>query len=348
MIHSAHIQNSQSHKDTFIEFSKGVNVIVGDTDSGKSAILRSLRYCLWNKPNSKTLLSNWGGVLRVELGIDGNTIVRESNKSEIYKLNDLEFRSFGTKVPEEIEKLVNMSDINNQEQIDNFFLLTETPGYIASYLNKIANLEQIDATTKSIKSELNENKRLIEHQKEDLKKKEKELESFSFLEQFKKDIDEADALKLEIEDAKISIDVLSYHINEIKKCNTEIDEKNKILELKPIINETLDLINETRELEIKIKKISWYIDYISDLEKEVEDLTKLIGLKLLIAETFELKKQASELDAKLDTLNTISNKISTIDEKIEIYNAEIQQDSAVYETELHKLGKCFFCGQKLK
>jgi DNA repair exonuclease SbcCD ATPase subunit len=348
MITSASIQNAQSHKDTFIEFDSGVNVFVGDTDSGKSAIMRSLRYAIWNRPNSKSLVSNWGGVLKVELNIDGNFIVRKSDNKEVYLLNDLEFNSFGTKTPVEIERIINMEEINNQEQIDNFFLLTETPGYVASYLNKIANLEQIDSTTKSIKSELNETNRLIEHQKEDLKKKEAELESFSFLAEFKKDLDEADAFQVRVKDTTILIDVLSYHIKEIKKCNEQIEEANEMLSIKPEVNSALSLFKQSNELEIKIKKIQWYITCISDFDKEIEELTKLLDLKLLVAETFELKKQQSDKEAKLDSLNSISSKISTIDNKIEISQVEITTNKDIYETELHKLGKCFFCGQKLK
>lgn len=347
MITSAHIQNCQSHKDTYVEFSPGVNIIVGDTDSGKSALLRSLRYCLWNR-NNKALRSNWGGVLKVELSIDGNLIVRESGTKEIYKLNDLEFNSFGTKVPDEVAQVVNMTDINNQEQIDSFFLLTETPGYIASYLNKIANLEQIDSVTKSIKSELNETKRLINHQEKDLKSKKTELESFSFLSEFKKDIDEADALLLQISDNKIKIDILSYSIKEFNKCNDKIQDNEKVAELKANVNNALSLISQSNEIEVKIKKIQWYIDYISDIEKEVEEISELLKLKVIIAETLELKKQQSKKEAKLDSLTYIDSKISSIDKQVEIIQLEINKDKDVYETELHKLGKCFFCGQKLK
>lgn len=348
MINSVHIENSQSHKDTYIEFDSGLNVIVGETDSGKSALLRSLRYAIWNKPNSKVLLSNWGGVLRVELNIDGNLIVRESGNKELYKLNDLEFNSFGTKVPVEIEKIINMTEINSQEQIDQFFLLTETPGYVASYLNKIANLEQIDEVTKSIKSELNETKRLIEHQKNDLKSKEAELESFSFLSTFKQDLDEADALQLRVSDTETKISTISYAIKQIKQCNKGIAINKELAELKENVNSALGLIKEINEFEIHINKIDWYINYVSDIDTEINELSKLIDLKLIIAETLELKKEQSDKEAKLDSLETAMTKLSSINKKIELKQAEIEQDKEVYETELHKLGKCFFCGQKLK
>ena len=42
MIKKLHLKNCQSHKDSLLEFSPRLNVFVGDTDSGKSAIIRGL------------------------------------------------------------------------------------------------------------------------------------------------------------------------------------------------------------------------------------------------------------------------------------------------------------------
>src|SRR5205085_9883685 len=44
------IKGYQSHEDTKIAFTGGLNAIVGPSDSGKSAILRALRFVLYNEP----------------------------------------------------------------------------------------------------------------------------------------------------------------------------------------------------------------------------------------------------------------------------------------------------------
>ena len=61
MIQSLHIKNLQSHKDSHLDFCEGVNVIVGPSDSGKSAILRALRWIVKNRPQGDVLRSHWGG-----------------------------------------------------------------------------------------------------------------------------------------------------------------------------------------------------------------------------------------------------------------------------------------------
>ena len=65
MIQSLALKNFQSHKDTLIKFDPGVNVIVGSTDSGKSAIIRALRWLVWNRPIGDKMRSNWGGETEV-------------------------------------------------------------------------------------------------------------------------------------------------------------------------------------------------------------------------------------------------------------------------------------------
>ena len=347
MITSAHLQNCQSHKDTIIHLHEGVNVFVGDTDAGKSALMRGLRYVLYNK-NHKELLSHWGGVLQVELNIDSNKLIRKSDGKEIYILNDLELHSFGTKVPSEIEKVINMGEINNQEQIDSFFLLNETAGYVATYLNKIANLEQIDSTTKSIKSELNETKRLIEHKKEDLKKKAIELESFAFLSDFEKDLQDAELLQDDVEGIVVNLKIIRHLLGEIKQCKKEIKKNNNILNLKDDVYSALGLTNEIQILNVARNRLNGYLDSLSDIDTKTEELNNLLDLKDLVADALKLKTKQNDLQAKLDTFDDISDRISTINTRIENTQLEIAKDKEIYETELHKLGKCFFCGSKLK
>jgi exonuclease SbcC len=44
------LRNFQSHRETDLEFSPGLNIIVGPSDQGKSAIIRALRWLFYNEP----------------------------------------------------------------------------------------------------------------------------------------------------------------------------------------------------------------------------------------------------------------------------------------------------------
>ena len=110
MIKSIEIHNFQSHKDTKISFEKGLNIIKGKTHSGKSAIVRALRFCLQNKPRGDSFRSwfaNPDEPVRIKICFyDGSEITREKGKDNSYTIkkngNTSTFKALGSKVPKEL------------------------------------------------------------------------------------------------------------------------------------------------------------------------------------------------------------------------------------------------------
>jgi len=70
MIKQLTIKNFQSHKKTKLEFSDGVNIIIGQSDSGKTAIIRALNWVVNNKPSGDSFRSHWGGDTNVEITME--------------------------------------------------------------------------------------------------------------------------------------------------------------------------------------------------------------------------------------------------------------------------------------
>ena len=157
-IKSIRVQNIQSHKDTTLVFHKGVNAIVGITDSGKSSLYRSLDWLINNRAAGKTFYSSWGGDSIVDMTFDDAVTVsrlksKEGNAYEIAapKRKTSEFKAFKTTIPVEVSETVNMDDINLQTQLDAPFLLSSSAGDVAKVLNKVANLTSIDTSISNIR-----------------------------------------------------------------------------------------------------------------------------------------------------------------------------------------------------
>src|SRR5512133_726261 len=155
MIKSLAILNFQSHEKSKLDFSPGVNVIVGSSDSGKTAIIRALRWIIWNRPSGDSIRSNWGGATNVLLETEEGIIRRAKDKTDQYELKlqggkDLVFKAFGTSVPQEIADFLNINEINLQGQLDAPFLLSESPGAVALHFNKVARLDKIDTGLQNI------------------------------------------------------------------------------------------------------------------------------------------------------------------------------------------------------
>jgi DNA repair exonuclease SbcCD ATPase subunit len=153
MIKRLKIKNFRARKKDDIKFSPGVNCIIGNNAAGKSTILRAIKYAATNKPSGDSVI-NWDAKKTiVKLFYENNKITRIRGKSiNKYKLNDKEFTAFGSNVPEEIQKVLGLSDINFQGQHDAPFWFCKTPGEVSRQLNAIVNLDIIDKTLSNISS----------------------------------------------------------------------------------------------------------------------------------------------------------------------------------------------------
>lgn len=112
MIKKITIKNFQSHRDTEIEPSPGVNVIVGRNMTGKSALLRALRLLFFNKPEGSDFVS-WGAKnAEIEIEYGDHTIRRiKGKRTNIYEVDGSEFKNFGKGVPDDVARALGVFPI---------------------------------------------------------------------------------------------------------------------------------------------------------------------------------------------------------------------------------------------
>ena len=147
MLEKITLKNFQAHKKTEIDFTPGVNVIVGASDKGKSSIIRALQLIFFNRPGGKAYIRHGAKECRVDLEMaSGDTLSRVRTKSKnYYQVNaDDPLKATGRDVPKEITDICNMQEINFQGQHDSPFMLAETAGECGRMLNKCVDLTAID------------------------------------------------------------------------------------------------------------------------------------------------------------------------------------------------------------
>ena len=133
MLRSLHIKNFQVHTDLKIEFSPTITSIKGPTDSGKSSVLRALRWVCLNDMAGEAFIREGACSVLALLRIGDRKIGRGKGQiGNVYRLDDREFKAFGQgNVPQEIAQVLQLNEINFQGQHDAPFWFAETAGEVS-------------------------------------------------------------------------------------------------------------------------------------------------------------------------------------------------------------------------
>jgi DNA repair protein SbcC/Rad50 len=347
MIKSIRIRNFQSHKNTFLEFDKGVNVIVGPSDSGKTAIIRALRWLVWNKPMGSAFRSNWNGTTKVIAEFEsGDKIIREKDKSDTYYFNDLEFKAFGSSTPEDIAKALNMSEVNLQLQLDTPFLLSDTPGQVAAYFNKIAGIDKIDLANKNVKKEITNTKQSISNFNEMLEINKEELKQYDILDTAEYELIELEARERQRIGLVRRIKTLFALISDYTIVEEYIVKQNNFIKVEKVIT---ILINKFKELKIKKDNIFNFETLILKINKNderIKQTQKYLNFEEIINPIFELINNRDKLNSKIVLFKNDILRITNLDNKLSILENDLNKLVELFNEQ--EIEICPFCGTKLK
>jgi DNA repair ATPase RecN len=355
MIKSLKIQNVQSHKKTKLSFSPGVNMVIGKSDNGKSAIFNSLFWCMYNRPLGDPH-RNWdGGVMEVKTVLDNGTVMITRDKQTEYLIRTPEkntvniFKASGQSPPEEVTKLFNMDrKINVQRQLERdapIFLISESPGEVAAFLNKVAGLYKIDETVSKGKSDLRDTKQKLDTVTEQIKEKQNELLKYAGIDKLHaKVLTCTQIVKNQAENKRIlaEIDYLLNSIGEIGKCIDDLKEK---VQIKNSVDACIQWIS--------FKKLS------TERKNKIESVLKTIDLRehrqKKLLKKIEVQDKIDFVETKLDSLLELrikkDNLFEVLDgtEMLEKYQKQKKEYLEKQEKEFHELmpEQCPLCGGKV-
>lgn len=261
MIKSISIFNFLSHKFTDIEFSKGLNIIVGKSDSGKSAIVTAIKWVKDNRPLGDGYRSKWGGDTEVIINADNCTVVRKkTDKDSFYYVNDLKFTAFKTNVPDEVQKALNLDYVNLQTQFKGHYLLDSNSSEVARHFNNIARLDKIDTALGNVNKWIKQTNQEIksdQRQIEDLENELSKLPDFDIIEK-----------KIQyLEKAEKYLNRLSEDCNNLDELLDDIDCKEEEIEKLQYVEYVDNSINELQE-EFKL---------LQDIQENIQNLVEIIN-----------------------------------------------------------------------
>ena len=263
-IKSIRLVNFQSHRDTKLDFHEGLTVILGQTDHGKSAIIRALKWVLYNEPRGTDFITAGCKHCRVELELqDGSKIIRERDGQKnryILEQNGQEqvFEGFGNSVPLEIVKAHGIpkifidkdatSAVNLAEQLEPPFLISESGSNKAKALGRLVGIHIIDAAQRITLKDLTDSQRRHKDLEEEISNLKNELQAYE------------------------DIDLLEKRISCLSSILDNLKQKRSLL-LK-----LMQLKQELEPTEFEIKKYKDILHKLGFLETAEQNMKILDGL----------------------------------------------------------------------
>lgn len=331
MINQITTSNFQKHRNSTYIFTEGVNGIVGSTDSGKSSLIRALRWCLFNTYYKKFM--SWGAELTTVsvLMSNGITITRQRNKTVLNKYiitypdgKSQEYNNFGDDVPVEITKAINFKlldldkdkifNLNVRAQHDPHFLLTESGTTRAKALNSLVGVHIIDNTVRDIVldnkkinnkiSELNEFKEKIIKEIELYKNAPSKYDQLQNVKQLNEKYNKTISLKNKLDTFDKKFELFNERKRQLKTYDIDL------------LNQLDKLIQSYKTICLLYKKTSDFktkLDSFNERKKQIKEYDPVI------LDTLQLKlnqyKNIINLIGKLDNIETKLNNISNIKQK---------------------------------
>ena len=344
---SIHLENFQSHEDTTLELDPGVNVIIGPSDSGKTAIVRALRWLVWNRPTGEAFRSSWGGDTTVTIYLDKRMVSRVRTKNHnAYYIDDQVYEAFKADVPSDVVKLLNIDSINLQQQLDRPFLLDAHPSQVAQYLNEVAHLDVIDRALGRLTKWIRAIEADIRTHTSNQERLEESQSSFDYLPDMEKTVEGLEEQEGSLRKLRVKHRELGDTIDQALRVNTKLDTIRPLLDLNTLVDVALEHRKVKRGLVKEAGSLSDLTDRIGNVQKRQEKLQPLQEL----APTVD---HAIQLQSKLANIQTEAHRLAQLIEQYERMGRRIEAAKAEHYT-FHKqfddaMGdQCILCGRAIE
>ena len=361
-IASIELIDFQIHKELTVDFTNGINVLIGASGKGKSCIRRAIEWCLFNK-SIDGIRREGSKKTSVKITLSNGTIVERIRSASINRyvltVNEKEqtFDSIGKSLPEEVKDAVGINPmvvdgeelwLNSSQQIALPFLFDKSPAWRMKLFNQLTGNDLLDKLFVGFNKDI---LRIGREHKSDTER----LASLT---------EELDTKEIEKEQLEAIHSVVKEQIENLRKKQVEYDKRLTLLDLQQT--------NETQTIALKAKKTN--VKYPQDAEiqalaTKIEELDeKETLLRAVLSNETELSRvgvelsenavqaiDTDELQSKIDRLDTLEivikqqtdaiDKDNFVSVQIADLDFELQEDKKELDKLLESTEDCPLCGQ---
>ncbi len=349
MLKSIKLTNFQSHINTNINLSPGVNVFIGKSDAGKSSIVRALYWLLFNRPLGDDFRTYGSAKTAVEIELDEHKIIRvKSDVENEYKIDDITLKAFGQEVPEDIVNIHRISNkLNVQTQISPLFLLQSSAGEVARYLNQIAGLGEIDLAISKLTKKTGHLHDRQTHLSQRINELSTLLEKFNYLGQAEDVLGKAKILQNKSEDKKKQQTATIKVTAQIRQLKSVLQRSQiKLQNAKSVWGQISDTYSAYTDLQQKSMLLSDMLQRVRFVRQEISKQKEKLAIKPAVMDSFtlvekreQLRKRAQEIYSCVDIIRKKRTDLTNSNRTLASLKKEFADNMPPI---------CPLCGQEIK
>lgn len=335
-----------SHWQSTFEFSPGLTVITGPNDSGKSSLIRIIRWVFLGEPQGDAFLfkikdEETGEVLKETnegkaiITLDNGVVITKirRGKKTIYKHSSFKEPFETATVPKEVKdalgiKYYSFGDfeaaLNFAFQLEAPFLISEADSAGAKVLGQLAGTEAVDLAIGKVRKDTYQARESKLQAKKDIEKCNAKLLEYENLDQLKEQLELCEDLIESIDHAADRADRLQDLNSRLDRTSYKLDQLNEELDRLAVIP---DLEEDLKDVEAVNKRYELLLELYSKLDKSQTNIERLNAeLKL-----YEDVPEASKIIGNIEVIHSRTELLTDLSTEYDETIRKIQEADRILE-----------------
>lgn len=329
------LENFQSHEHTEVEFDDGLNIIVGESNNGKTSILRGIMWVVDNQPLGTDFIMAGKDNCYVRIEYSDGTFIergRTLKDTGYYKVGMIDengnlvhqmYRGFTNAVPVEVANIHQMPKVNITKdiethlnvlsQLDGPFLLTESPLVKASAIGRITGTHVVDAAIKESNRTIQSNKKTVKTYESELQEKEDALKALPDIQAMSEFANIYKAIFTRIKTLELDIDDIGGRLASIQDCDIHIAQQQKLYDECCVMKSIQSVVDSTIEKQKMVNGLSMYLSNYKNNTLEIlrqeailNDRKPFVLMKPLVDKAYEISCFINQLESKMTACSRIA------------------------------------------
>lgn len=339
--------NFQSWKHLDVTLDPHLNVIIGASDKGKSAILRAIRWCLYNLPRGADF-ARWGAKKQTDTYIvngqptkveytvkvtltfsDGTRLTRgRTNDSSGYYVietpgqDPVIFKGFAHNPPPDILNATQMpmiplskgveKSLNFQTQHEGAFMLSDDPGTRAAAIGRLTGVQVVDAAIRDVAKDITNAQREMKSKERERERLANELQKFADLEQEERLIQAAEVALYEAGKLDEAISFLTSAEADLKQVAQERAQVEVDLQIFERRLQAEPALREAEQIMDDLADLQEAIDTLARARTQQAEMERAISAAETAARAEVMLREAQQLQEEIADLRELSDKLGQI------------------------------------